>query len=149
MIGKENDLMWDIPSESKHYKDRLGDHFFIIGRKNYEGSLETINKEKALVLTRNHAYDAEAKVFNDVDRAIAYAQAQGEEELFVLGGEQIYELMMPKIDLLYLSTIDFQEKGDSYFPRHEGHDWSVLEEFSHCKDEQTPYSWAFKKLIKK
>jgi hypothetical protein len=57
--------------------------------------------------------------------------------------------MMPKIDLLYLSTIDFQEKGDSYFPRHEGHDWSVLEEFSHGKDEQTPYSWAFKKLIKK
>jgi dihydrofolate reductase len=148
VIGQDNDLMWNIPSETKHYKDILSDHLFLIGRKNYEGSLETINHQKALVLSRNSDYQEKAKSFTNFDLAIQFAKESGESELFVLGGEQIYQLLMPRIDTLYLTVVDFNEEGDSYFPAHENYRWQVQEEFRKEVDKQTPIAWSFQKLKK-
>lgn len=146
VIGKDNQLMWNIPSETKHYKDCLGDHLFIIGRKNFEGSKENINKDKALILTRNKDYKSDAKVFNEVQEAIKFAKSQGEDELFVLGGEQIYKLTMPIIDNLYLTIVNFEQEGDTYFPKHENYNWSVTQESYHNNENEI--SWHFQKLTK-
>ena len=148
VIGKDNQMMWSIPAETKHYKDCLGDHFFIIGRKNFEGSKDKIDKSKALILTRNKDYQSQAKTFNELEEAIIFAKSQGESELFVLGGEKIYEAMMPKIDYLYLTVIDYEEEGDTYFPKHEHYNWSIIEEFSKEQNKGNPIAWKFKKLLR-
>ena len=149
VIGKDNDLMWKIPSETKHYKDIVGDHYFAIGRKNYEGSLDYINHERALVLTTNEAYESKAASFTEIEELISYALACAEKELFILGGEQIYNLFMPFIDTLHLSIVDFDKEGDSYFPPHEDYQWIVKDEFFKETDEETPLAWHYQKLEKK
>lgn len=149
VIGKDNALMWSIPSETRHYKDRLDDHLFIIGRKNYEGSIASIDHSKSLVLTTNRDYRAKAKSFIDIRDAIQFASNSGESELFILGGQQIYEICLPWLNYLYLTIVDFQEEGHTYFPKHEHFSWTIMEESFHSQDQETPYSWHFQKLAKK
>lgn len=149
VIGKSNELMWDIPSETAHYLNLLDSHYFIIGRKNYEGSSEKLDSSKALILTRNKNYESDANVFTSYEDAISYAKKQGENELFVIGGEEIYRLLMPIIDQLYLSIVDFDEKGDTYFPHHENFEWETEESLSFSYEKShTPIPWSYQKLLK-
>lgn len=152
VIGKDNTMMWNIPSEYEHYRTSLGSHFYIIGRKNYQGSLSVHRGQKALVLSRQKSLELEHPVFSDFKDAVFHAKERGESELFILGGEEIYRLAMPFIHRLYLSIIDFGEEGDTYFPKHEEYNWRLLREFSRQKTSQTsevtPYSWDFRLLEK-
>lgn len=148
VIGLDNQMMWHIPSEFRHYRDLLGDHYFLIGRKNFEGSKDKLNKDKALVLSRNPQYSCEARSFSSPEEAIRYAQDKGEGEVFVMGGEEIYRATMPLIDKLYLSIVDFEKEGDSYFPPHESYNWKQKRHFSVPLGEETPIAWEFFELEK-
>lgn len=152
VIGKNNTMMWIIPSEYEHYRSTLSDHFYIIGRKNYQGSFSVHQGQKALVLSRQKSLELEHPVFKDLKDAVIYAKGRGETELFILGGEEIYRLAMPFVHRLYLSIVDFVEEGDTYFPKHEDYSWRLLKEFSRQRtpktSEVTPYSWDFRLLEK-
>jgi dihydrofolate reductase len=148
VIGADNQMIWHIPSEFEHYRSKLGDHYFVIGRKNYEGSKHKLNTEKAIVLSRSADYKCEAPVFNTPTQAITYAQKQGEKELFIMGGEQIYRTFMPLIDTLYLSIVDYDKAGDTYFPEHELFQWECKKNFTKGIDDQTPISWEYFELVK-
>lgn len=149
VIGKDNVMMWSIPSESKHYRDIVQGHFYILGRKNYEGSVKSHDHRKPIILTRNSDYQSSHPVFNDFKKAIEFAKSKGETELFILGGSEIYELAMPFISRLYLSVVELNQAGDAYFPEHESYDWKVLEEKEFQADEQTPIPWIFQLLEKR
>lgn len=149
VIGANNQMMWSIPSEFNHYRSLLADHNFVIGRKNFEGSKETLNQSKALILSRNHDYQSVTPVFHDPQSAIDYARDDlGEKELFILGGEQIYRVFMPFIDRLYLSIVNFELKGDAYFPAHESYNWDCKKQFTRPVDDHTPIEWDFFELHK-
>jgi len=148
VIGKDNVMMWSIPSESKHYRDIVHGHYYILGRKNYEGSVKSHDHRKPIILTRNLNYQSSHPVFNDVKKAVQFAKSNGESELFILGGSEIYELAMPFISRLYLSVVEFNQSGDAYFPEHESYDWKVVEENEFQVDEQTPAAWKFQLLEK-
>lgn len=150
VIGLDNQMMWHIPSEFNHYRGLLGDHYFVIGRKNYDGSHHKLNMEKALVLTRNCDYECESSIFYSPQEAIEFARDRGETELFVLGGEEIYRTFMPLIDTLYLSIVDIDQPGDAYFPPHENYSWHKKRHFKVPKNsnEETPIDWEFFELEK-
>lgn len=152
VIGKDNQMMWSIPSEYDFYRKKRANHFFIIGRKNYDGSKELHHNEKAIILTRQKNYSCDHPCFNHLRDAVAYGKEQGETELFIIGGSEIYELAMPYIERLYLSIVDFDEEGDAFFPRHEDYDWKVLESWQKLRrgegDEETPLEWEFTLLEK-
>jgi len=148
VIGKNNKMMWHIPSEYDFFQKCLGNHYYLIGRKNYEGSLNNHDSGRAIVLSRDKSYVCNSPCFQSIDEAIDFAKLKGEEELFVLGGEEIYRLAMGYIDRLYLSIVDFSEEGDSYFPSHSDYNWKELNSFSEEVGPNTPRRWEFKLLQK-
>jgi dihydrofolate reductase len=149
VIGKNNSMMWSIPSEYRHYRTTIQGHYFIIGRKNYEGSLETHRDQPALVLTRQQNYQCEHPTFSQLKDAVEYARLHNESECFVIGGEEIYRLALPFVSRLYLSVVDFNEPGEAYFPEHESYDWNVISKSHHGVSPNTPLSWDFVLLEKK
>lgn len=148
VIGADNQMIWHIPSEFEHYRSLLSDHYYIIGRKNFDGSKHKLNTKKAIVLSRNANYQSETPVFTTPDEAISYAKDQGETELFIMGGQQIYKTFMPLIDTLYLSIVDYNKDGDTYFPEHLNYKWECRKSFVRNVDENTPISWEFFELHK-
>ncbi len=148
VIGKNNQMMWSIPSEYQFYRQCRGNHYFIIGRKNYEGSVALHTNELALVLSRQKNYRCDHPCFTSIEEAAQFVLEKGESELFIIGGSEIYQLAMPYIHRLYLSIVDYSQEGDAYFPPHEGHAWILKDSFKRVKDQDTPIPWEFQLLEK-
>jgi dihydrofolate reductase len=148
VIGKDNVMMWSIPSETEHYRNFVHGHYYILGRKNFEGSPKSHIDRLPIILTRQENYLSDTPFFSDFKQACSFAKEKGESELFILGGADIYQLAMPFISRLYLSIVDYDQPGDVYFPAHEDYDWKVVEEKSFPIDERTPLSWSFQLLEK-
>lgn len=123
-IGKNGDLLWDIPADLKRFQKLTNNKAVIMGRRTWESLPEPArplpNREN-LVLTRNENYDADgAAVCHDLDEALSYAknwsQKSNQSELFVIGGESTYQQALPKTDTLYLTLVDSDQNGDTHFP---------------------------------
>jgi dihydrofolate reductase len=124
VIGRDNALLWQIPEDMKRFKELTTGHPVIMGRKTWESIPEKFRPLRGrtnIVITRDASYAAEgAFVATSLDEALAHAKsADGAEEVFVMGGQQIYEMALPFADRLYLTRIDDAPEGDAYFPEYE------------------------------
>jgi len=122
-IGKDNTLMWRLPNDMKFFKETTEGHHVLMGRKNYESIPEAFRPFKNrvnLVLSRNSDFDAPGCVlFNEIGRAVRYAQDGGESELFIIGGEQIYQLALNGgfVTRIYLTQVAGDFAGaEAHFP---------------------------------
>ena len=95
VIGKDNDLVWHLPTDMKFFKDTTKGHFVIMGRRNYESiphKYRPLPNRTNVIVTRQDNYKAEGcLVVNSVEEAIKLAQKSGDKEPFVIGGGQIYK----------------------------------------------------------
>lgn len=146
-IGKDNKLLWHIPADLKNFKKYTLNHVLVMGRKTFESIGKALPKRKTIILTKQHDYHAPdgCLVATSVDQAIALAQNEtqfNKDELFVVGGGEIYELFLPSANKLYISIIDNNFEADTYFPEITYQNWQLLEEcsFGPIADQ---YAWSF------
>lgn len=123
-IGKNNDLLWHIPKDAQRFKDITMGHPVIMGRRTWESIPEKFRPlpgRANIVVTREDGYDATgATVVTSLDAAIQTAkEAAGSEEIFIVGGGQMYSEAFPRADRLYLTLIDDDAEGDTFFPEYE------------------------------
>lgn len=129
-LGKNNDLVWDLPADMKFFKDTTRGHVVITGRRNYESIPERFRPLKNrtnIVITRNAAYDARgAFVVTDLRKAIEMARDKGETEAFVIGGGQIYALALRLglVDKMYLTRVHGEFDADVFFPEFNESEWT-------------------------
>lgn len=121
VLGKDNDLMWDIPADLERFRNMTREHPIIMGRKTWESIPEErrpLPKRTNIVVTRNTAYHAEgAQVVTSIEDALSAAKnAPGSEEIFIIGGSQIYTDALPYTDRLILTLVDDDAPGDVHFP---------------------------------
>ncbi len=116
IIGKDNDIPWHIPHDLKHFKDITTGHTIIMGRKNFESLPKLLPNRSHIVITSNKNYKVHetVKVVYSIEEAIEAAPEN--EEVFVVGGGNIYQQFMDKVNKLYLTFIDASFEGDVYFP---------------------------------
>jgi len=143
VIGKDNSMMWNIPSETEFYRSQVRGHFYIMGRRNFEGSMDKHNNEKVLILSSKNLDHYPQKSFYHLGEEINYAYSSGERELFILGGGQVYENCLPYLTHLYLSVVDFYKEGDVYFPDYTKQKWEEVFYFKKNMDDRTPLPWEF------
>ncbi len=129
-IGKNNKLLWHIPEDLKNFKKITLNKKVVMGRKTFESIGRPLPNRENIILTRNNDYtlDNEIRIYNDLETLLS-EYGNSEEEIFILGGEQIYKEMLDKnmITKLYISFIDFESKeADAYFPKINYDDW-ILE----------------------
>jgi dihydrofolate reductase len=122
VIGDQGRLPWHIPSELKHFKAVTMGHPVIMGRKTWESIGRPLPGRRSIVITRQKAYTAAgALVVGSLDEAIA--ACTGEDEIFVIGGEQIYRAALPIAQRMYITVIERDFAGDTFFPAYDHHEW--------------------------
>ncbi len=117
VIGKDNQMMWHLPLEYKHFKETTMGHCIITGRKNFEATGRPLPGRTNIVVTRSKDFQAQGVVVvHSLDEALNHAKTLGETEAFVIGGGQIYSQALSYADKIYLTEVDYNEEGDVYFP---------------------------------
>ncbi|HAS41962.1 MAG TPA: diacylglycerol kinase [Microscillaceae bacterium] len=130
VIGKNNQLPWRLSSDLKHFKKLTTGHAVLMGRKTYESIGRPLPKRTNLIVTRNQAYQAAGcEVFTSIDQALEFAQKSNETEVFIIGGAQIYQQILPKVDTVYLTKVKAEVVGDAYF------DLRLLDQFKTVNTE--------------
>jgi len=146
-LGAENDLLYKIREDMKRFTAITKGHPVIMGRKTWESIPEgrrPLPDRANIVITRAQGYEAlGATVVANLDEAVACAKlCLGSEEIFVIGGGEIYKLALPFTDRLYLTLIDDDAPGETFFPEYAGEFTKEL----FREDRETPeglkYSWV-------
>ncbi len=148
-IGFENDMPWHLPDDLKFFKSVTTGKPVIMGRRTFEsiGNRPLPNRQN-LVISRQADYKPEGvEVFNSVDAALS--NLSNVEEVFIMGGGQLYNMMLPEADKLYLTLINATINGDTYFPDWTKLAWNELERVHHPKDERHAYEFDFVTLERK
>lgn len=115
VIGKNNTLPWHIPEDLKYFKEMTTGHTIIMGRKTYESIGKALPNRRNIILTKNHDFLAEGcTVVHSVREAMQLSIP--EDELFVIGGAEIYSLFLPFASKLYITQIHAKIEGDTFFP---------------------------------
>ncbi len=150
VIGKDNDIPWYLPADLKYFKKITTGHHIVMGRKCYESIGRPLPKRTNVVVTRNPFFIATGcLVTHNVAEAVQLAEANGEEEVFIIGGGQIYEIALPHVDRIYLTEVDLEVEGDIFFPEIDPQNWNLIEETKHKADEKNEYDYTFKVLERK
>ena len=147
VIGKDNDLPWRLPDDMKFFMETTKGHHVIMGRKNYDslkGKFKPLPNRTNIVITRQKDFEAPGCiVLNDITQAISIAEAAGETECFIIGGAEIYKLAMQQTDRLYLTEINAEIQGDTFFPAVNKTEWKEVLRKHHDKDERHAYEFDF------
>jgi dihydrofolate reductase len=147
VIGIDNELPWNLPHDFKFFQTKTLGHHVLMGRKNYE-SLPTkfrpLPNRTNLILTKNKNYQADdTHIFHALENAIEYAERQGEQELFIIGGGEIYKLAIPYADTIYLTEVNASLKGHAYFPLFDKQIFKETLRSYHPADERHLYSFDY------
>ncbi|MDX3913484.1 MULTISPECIES: dihydrofolate reductase [Olivibacter] len=143
-IGKNNELLWHMPADLKFFRKTTSGHTVIMGRKTFESVGEALPKRRNIVITRQANFQADnIEVVNSLEEALAACEHE-KEEIFIVGGAQIYEQAMSLTDRIYLTRInhDFQD-ADTFFPEINDEEWQLEEVEHHESDEKNPYDYSF------
>jgi dihydrofolate reductase len=144
VIGKDNDLVWHMPADLKFFKNKTKGHWVIMGRKTFESMDGPLPNRTHIIITRQPDYKAEGcYVVNSVEDAFRIAGEQQLEQVFILGGAEIYALSMDKADQMYITEIKSTFEGDTFFPEIDMTYWKEVNREEHDADEKNPYPYAF------
>lgn len=143
VIGKDNNLPWRLSNDLKYFKKTTQGHTIVLGRKNYDSIGRPLPNRTNIVITRQSDLEIEGCiVMPSLESAIEYAKANGEDELFIIGGAQIYTLAMPLIDKLYLTKVHADVEGDVMFPEM-GDGLKEVSCEKHLADEKNEFDHSF------
>lgn len=137
IIGRENKLVWNLPADLKHFKELTTGHTIIMGRKTFESLGRVLPNRKHIVFSQNPDFkvqDENVQVVHSMLEIQEYIEDQ--EENFVIGGAMIYNLLMPHVTKMYVTEIDEEFEGDSFFPKINTDIWKETSREKGPKDEE-------------
>jgi len=144
VIGVNKGLPWHMPADMAYFKDKTRGHHIVTGRRNYEAEGKALPGRVNIVLTRNKDFSInDGVVVHKLADAIEIARKAGENELFIVGGEEIYKLAMPITDRIYLTRVMAKIKGDTFYPELDPNKWKEISRIENKKDAQNPYNFDF------
>ncbi len=140
-IGKDNKLLWHLPNDLKHFKDVTSGHTVIMGRKTFDSVGKPLPRRRNIVVTRQDISIEGCEVVKSIDAALALCAL--EEEVFIVGGAEIYRQALHLTDRIYLTIIDDEFDGDTFFPQLSPGEWHEKKREDFEPDEKNKYSYAF------
>lgn len=143
VIGKDNQLPWHLPADLAFFKKITMGKAIVMGRKTYESIGKPLPGRQNIILTRNKDYAAlGCTVIHSVDDIFALEQKET-NEICVIGGAEIFKEVLAVADRLYITMIDNEFSGDTYFPPYDETDWALITREKGPKDEKNPYDYYF------
>jgi dihydrofolate reductase len=141
-IGKDNDLPWRLPADLKFFKKTTLGHTILMGRKTFESiGSKPLPGRKNVVITRDVNFKSEGvDIYHSIDKAL---EQLIDEDIFIIGGAQIYEQTLQLTDFLYITRVNTTVDGDAYFPEISSSNWELIQEEMHPIDEKNHLEMRF------
>lgn len=146
VIGSNNGIPWYLQEDFRFFKRTTLNHPIIMGRKTFESIGKPLPKRTNMVVTKNPFYISSGIVIlHSLEAALEMANNHGEEEVFIIGGGTIYQQSLPFLDSIYLTEVQTELAGDTFFPELNFNNWKVSEILSHKKDSKNDFDFIIKK----
>jgi dihydrofolate reductase len=143
-IGKGNTLLWHMPADMKYFKEITLAHSVVMGRKTFESMGKILPNRRNIVISRDVKYKAPGvEVAHSLSEALDLV-GNNEEEVFVIGGGELYEQTMPIADKLYITHIDAEDsEADAFFPEIIPIVWNEISHKEYKADDKNPFNYTF------
>jgi len=144
VIGDDNQLPWHLPADLKHFKTITSGYPILMGRKTFESIGRPLPNRTNIIITRNPAYKAEGCIIvSTIDDAITHAKTTNSNEIFIIGGAEVYKQLLPRIERIYLTIVHETFEGDAFFPELKETEWKEVSHVRHEADESNDYDYSF------
>ena len=142
VIGKDNKMPWHLPADLQHFKSVTMSKPIVMGRKTYESIGRPLPGRQNVIISRNSDYRIDGcDVVDSIEAALGLLS--DEEEIMIIGGGFLYSQMIERANRLFLTLIDLEVDGDTYFPEYEGLDLKLVSEKNCQKDDKNPHNYRF------
>jgi dihydrofolate reductase len=142
-LGKDNDLVWHLPDDFKRFKSLTSGHKIIMGRKTLESFPKPLPNREHIVITRDRGYTPKfpCTVVHSIEDAIDLVGDA--ETAFIIGGGEIYKQSMPLATSIELTRVHGIFDADTFFPKINPDEWTLVKEEHHPKDDRHQYSFTY------
>jgi len=140
-IGKNNQLLWHMPNDLKHFKDITSGRTIIMGRKTFDSVGKPLPRRRNIVVTRQDIIIPGCEVVKSIEDGLALCK--NEDEVFIGGGAEIYKLAMHLTDRIYLTIIHKSFDADTFFPEIDKSEWKEVKREDFELDEKNPLPYSF------
>ena len=154
VIGRDNDLPWSLPADQRLFQKLTMGHTLVIGRRTWESFSTPLPGRRIVVVTRRPGWRPEGlpegtegvEAAVSLGEALERARAAGDTEAFVAGGTEIFREALPQADRIYLTRVEAEVPGDTYFPDFDVSGWKIIEEEHYEADADHSFSFTFQVL---
>ena len=145
VIGKDNKMPWHLSNDLKNFKKITIGKTIVMGRLTYDSIGKALPERKNIVLSRN-LMDPDVFIFDNFEEVLNFTK--NEDEVFIIGGQDIYSQTIDKVNKLYLTTIDANIEGDKYFPEIDISKWKKIRSENFSKDQNNTHDFVSELYIK-
>jgi dihydrofolate reductase len=147
IIGNKGKIPWYLPEDFRYFKEITINHSVVMGRKTFESIGKPLKNRTNIIITRNSEFNPDGcQVYKSVEEVISEYE---NEDIMIIGGQEIYNQFMKYADIIYLTYIDHFFEGDTYFPNFDMKDWIKVSEKKGTKDDLNPYDYYFQVFKRK
>ncbi|RLL48247.1 dihydrofolate reductase [Oceanobacillus piezotolerans] len=144
VIGLNNDLPWHLPKDLQFFKRKTTGNTIVMGRKTFDSIGKALPNRRNVVLTSQKDFAVpNVEVIHDLEIFKAWNKSNPDEEYFVIGGAHLFEQILDIADRMYVTFIDEEFEGDTYFPAFNEQDFKMTSKEQGEKDDKNPYDYYF------
>ncbi|MBS7785855.1 dihydrofolate reductase [Flavobacterium sp. CYK-55] len=147
-LGKNNQLLWHLPDDFKRFKQLTSGHFIVMGRKTFESLPGKLPNRTHIIISRQKDYEIEGCLTaTSLENGLKLVP-EG-QDVFVIGGGQIYEQSLPIADVVELTRVHTEMDADTFFPEINFDYWQLTSKEYHQKDEKHAFDFTFETYLRK
>lgn len=146
VIGLNGEMPWKkLTADLQFFKNTTMHHWCILGRKTYNAlGNKVLHGRKFIIVTRDNSFKAsDSLIAHSIQSAMHLDVIKNEEEVFILGGGEIYKQALPMVNRIYLTRIHATFEGDTYFLIPDPENWEMTSRSDYSTDEKNPYNYSF------
>jgi dihydrofolate reductase len=146
VIGRDGKLPWHLSDDLRRFKRLTMGHAIVMGRRTWESIGRPLPGRRTIVVSRQSGYDPgdiQVEVSTSLEHALHIGTSTGDDEIFIVGGAELYREALARADRLHLTRIHKAVEGNTYFPVVDWNDWRLVESEAHEADNRNDYRFSF------
>jgi dihydrofolate reductase len=144
VIGFENQIPWYLSADLKYFKKLTMGHHILMGRKCFQSIGNPLPGRTNIIVTRDPYFIvSNCIIVHSIEEGLVWSKRNGEKEIFIIGGGEIYNQSAHLWNKLYVTLVDFPCKGDTYFPEINPEEWKLISREDHLADEKNKMNYSF------